>query len=303
MGMLKSFYYVVQDTTLLTLVYYLDLPLPLHAVAAGCLMWALFVIGHDCGHGSFSKNRLVNDIVGHLLHGILLVPYYPWQLSHSHHHRYHMHKDKDMSHKWSAADDDIIYGVRSLWLLPFYLPIYLYLGLFDGSHILPNSKLFNNWHERLKCVVSTAWCAVNVLAIIHCCNYSSHAVVRYYLLPWMVFVSLIYIISYLHHHDPDTTVYDDSSWTFKAGAEQTVDLSYGWFLDWLFHHITDCHKIHHYRTRIPHYELAAESAKAGYMAKRQLGHLGWLPYFYQTYWCTQLLQHHGQIYNFNHHNE
>lgn len=46
----------------------------------GFFMWCIFVVGHDCGHGTFSKYELMNDVFGHLTHGSILVPYYSWQV-------------------------------------------------------------------------------------------------------------------------------------------------------------------------------------------------------------------------------
>lgn len=103
---------------------------------AGFFMWCIFVIGHDCGHGTFSKNEKVNNILGHVTHGSLLVPFFSWQvtqilyppfnclmfillinsfpfspspfapfppctqLSHRRHHMFHNHEHKDYSHPW-----------------------------------------------------------------------------------------------------------------------------------------------------------------------------------------------------------
>jgi hypothetical protein len=51
---------------------------PLYWTAQGTMFWALFVLGHDCGHGSFSNNSNLNSVVGHILHSSILVPYHGW---------------------------------------------------------------------------------------------------------------------------------------------------------------------------------------------------------------------------------
>jgi fatty acid desaturase len=40
----------------------------------------------------------LNDTLGHVTHGSILVPYWPWRLSHKRHHMHHNHVDKDYSH-------------------------------------------------------------------------------------------------------------------------------------------------------------------------------------------------------------
>ena len=75
---------------------------PVHAVCTGFVMWMVFVVGHDCGHGSFSRSRLLNNVVGHVCHSSLLVPFWPWAYSHRQHHRFHNHRTRDKSHPVSA---------------------------------------------------------------------------------------------------------------------------------------------------------------------------------------------------------
>ncbi|XP_028118133.1 omega-3 fatty acid desaturase, chloroplastic-like [Camellia sinensis] len=70
---------------------------PFYWAAQGTMFWALFVLGHDCGHGSFSDNPLLNSVVGHLLHSSILVPYHGWRISHRTHHQNHGHVENDES--------------------------------------------------------------------------------------------------------------------------------------------------------------------------------------------------------------
>jgi omega-6 fatty acid desaturase (delta-12 desaturase) len=53
--------------------------------AAGFLV-RLFMIQHDCGHGSFFSGRLANDWVGRAIGVVTLTPYDHWRRSHARHH-------------------------------------------------------------------------------------------------------------------------------------------------------------------------------------------------------------------------
>ena len=59
--------------------------LPLAAIA-GLLSVRIFIIFHDCGHGSFFRSRLANDITGFVAGMITFTPYYHWRWQHAMHH-------------------------------------------------------------------------------------------------------------------------------------------------------------------------------------------------------------------------
>jgi len=63
--------------------YWLTLVLALPT--AGFLV-RLFIIQHDCGHGSFFRSRKANDWVGMVCSLFTLTPYHYWQKSHAIHH-------------------------------------------------------------------------------------------------------------------------------------------------------------------------------------------------------------------------
>ncbi|KAM7472930.1 hypothetical protein LguiA_011113 [Lonicera macranthoides] len=60
--------------------------LPLAWAWTGTAVTGFFVIGHDCAHKSFSKNKLVEDIAGTLAFLPLIYPYEPWRFKHDQHH-------------------------------------------------------------------------------------------------------------------------------------------------------------------------------------------------------------------------
>ena len=63
--------------------YWLTLPL---AILAGGFLVRVFIISHDCGHGSFFKSQKANDIVGVITGVLSFTPYFHWRWEHAVHH-------------------------------------------------------------------------------------------------------------------------------------------------------------------------------------------------------------------------
>ena len=56
------------------------------SVAAAAFMVRLFIIQHDCGHGSYFRSRRLNDALGAVIGIITLTPYDYWRRAHNIHH-------------------------------------------------------------------------------------------------------------------------------------------------------------------------------------------------------------------------
>ena len=56
------------------------------AVPTAGLLVRLFIMQHDCGHGSFFKKRAANDLLGRALSVLTLTPYGLWKRGHAIHH-------------------------------------------------------------------------------------------------------------------------------------------------------------------------------------------------------------------------
>jgi len=69
-----------------------------YSILIGTASMGAWVTAHECGHGAFSNNRLLQDIIGFIYHSLLLVPYFSWQRSHSLHHAYTNHIVDGESH-------------------------------------------------------------------------------------------------------------------------------------------------------------------------------------------------------------
>jgi omega-6 fatty acid desaturase (delta-12 desaturase) len=84
--------------------YWLTLLLALPA--AGFLV-RIFIIQHDCGHGSFFKSRRANDITGICCSMFTLVAYKYWRKSHAVHHAHHAKlEERGIGDIWTMTVDE-----------------------------------------------------------------------------------------------------------------------------------------------------------------------------------------------------
>ena len=78
-------FFVTCAVMYLCLALSLWIALPMSALAAGVLV-RIFIIQHDCGHGSFFKSRWANELIGRLCSLMTLTPYAFWRRQHARHH-------------------------------------------------------------------------------------------------------------------------------------------------------------------------------------------------------------------------
>lgn len=269
----RSLSYFFLDIGLIAMLYWLaariDQPwfYPIFWLTQGTLFWALFVVGHDCGHGSFSRYRWFNHVIGHICHTPILVPFHGWRISHRTHHANTGNIDTDES--WYPVTET--YYDQMPWyerLVRFHLILFLYpLYLFrrspgkQGSHFLPSSSLFRP-HEKWQVLTSTICCAAMVALLLGVgFHYGFGFLTKFYLMPYLVFVMWLDLVTFLHHTDAEIPWYRDQDWYFLKGALSTIDRDYG-FVNPIHHHI-GTHVVHHIFLSIPHYHLleATEAVK------------------------------------------
>lgn len=266
----RSFAYLVFDIALIALCYwalsrttawYFEVPL---IFLLGTLFWSIFVIGHEAGHGAFSRSRLVNTLVGLAMHGPILVPYRGWQRSHAMHHMKTGHLQEEEVFRACRAEQDwfsrkVLFrsGIFVLIGWPMYKLGFRNLTTYDpihGSHYLPVSDLYAShvkWSWYASLGVNLAFFALYVFLGV---QFGWLFALKYIIAPYFIYAAWLTFVTYMQHVAPEVPVYDSGDWSGLKGALATVDRNYGPF-NWLTHNIGNLHVIHHIFPTIPHYRL------------------------------------------------
>ena len=239
----------------LSVSYWLTL---LIATIMGGLVVRLFIIFHDCGHGSFFPSKRANDIVGFITGVITFTPYAHWRWEHALHHQTSGDLDRrGTGDIWTLTIQEYIESSRwrrfayRLARNPLVLFVLAPMGLFLLYQRVPNKKAPER--ERRSVWLTT----FSIIAL--------GAVMSYFLGFWTYVCLQLLIVGisgaagvwmfYVQHQFEDVYWERRDEWDYTAAAiEGSSFYKLPKILQWFTGNI-GFHHIHHLSSRIPNYNL------------------------------------------------
>jgi omega-6 fatty acid desaturase (delta-12 desaturase) len=235
--------------------YWLALPMAL--VAAGLLV-RVFIIFHDCGHGSFFKSKAANNITGFLAGVLTLTPYYHWRWEHALHHGSSGQLDRrGAGDVWSLTVQEYLESSRwrrfayRLARNPVVLFVIAPLYLFVVSQRFPS----RNAQKRER--QSVHWMNAAILAMASVLT-AVMGLKNYLLIQLTVtgFAGAAGVwLFYVQHQFEEAYWERGDDWSYAAAALQGSSFyKLPRILQWFSGNI-GFHHIHHLSPRIPNYNL------------------------------------------------
>jgi omega-6 fatty acid desaturase (delta-12 desaturase) len=228
------------------------------AVLAGLLLVRIFIIFHDCGHGSYFKSRRANDVVGSIAGVLTFTPYYHWRWEHAIHHGSAGHLDKrGTGDIWTMTVQE--YLESSLWKRfayrlarnPLVLFVIAPLIMFLVVQRFASPKA--GFRER----ASVWWTNLGIaaMAVGLCWLFG----IKDYLLIQLIGSSVAGGVGvwlfYVQHQFEDVYWERGDNWDYAAAALQGSSFyKLPRILQWFSGNI-GFHHIHHLSVRIPNYKL------------------------------------------------
>jgi omega-6 fatty acid desaturase (delta-12 desaturase) len=237
--------------------YWLTLALALPA--AGFLM-RLFMIQHDCGHGSFFKSRKARDRVGFMIGVLTLTPYAYWRKTHAYHHAHS--GDLDLRGFGDITTLTVEEYHALPWIRRFGYRLYRHPMVLFGIGAVLHFVAFHRYPWDTPREWKRAWRSVWLtnLALVGIVGLMAVTIgLRDFFLvqaPITIMAcSLGVWLFYVQHQFEDTYWFRHEEWDyFDAALEGSSLLVLPKPLQWLTANI-GLHHIHHVNARIPNYKL------------------------------------------------
>lgn len=235
--------------------WWLTVPL---AVLAGAFLVRVFIIFHDCGHGSFFKSRRANDVLGFIAGVLTLTPYYHWRWEHAIHHASAGDLDKrGVGDVWTMTVQEYLESSRwkrfayRLARNPLVLFVIAPLYIFVIRQRFPSAKA--NPRERW----SVYWMNLAILGVAAALSWP------FGLVPYLLIQLMVMAVAggagvwmfYVQHQFEEVYWERSEEWDYTAAALQGSSFyKLPRVLQWFSGNI-GFHHIHHLSSRIPNYHL------------------------------------------------
>ena len=237
-------------------------PAMVFALPAALFLVRLFVIQHDCGHGSYFRSGRVNNALGRVLGVVTMMPYAAWRRDHAVHHAGSGNLQRrgigDVT-TLTVAEYRSCSGWRRLAYRLYRHPLVLFVMgpayMLMVRYRIPMTDPFRDgsiWLSILGTDVAAAALAIGLAALVGPVAF---------LAGWGTMLMLATSVGmwffYVQHQFEDTYWRPAATWNFHAAAllgSSYYDLPRP--LNWLTASI-GFHHIHHLASRIPNYRLRA----------------------------------------------
>lgn len=235
--------------------YWLAIPM---AVLAGAFLVRMFIIFHDCGHGSFFKSQKANHVLGVITGFLTLTPYYHWRWEHAVHHSSSGDLDRrGMGDIWTMTVQEYLESSRwkrfayRLARNPFVLFVLAPMFLFLVWNRLPKPQA----PAREKRSVYWTNLALLLLVVGMISLFGWQATLILMLTTLMVAGSSGVWLFYVQHQFEGVYWERAESWDYAMAALQGSSFyKLPKILQWFSGNI-GYHHIHHLSPRIPNYNL------------------------------------------------
>jgi acyl-lipid omega-6 desaturase (Delta-12 desaturase) len=228
------------------------------AVLAGGFLVRVFIIFHDCGHGSYFKSPAANDAVGFIAGILTFTPYYHWRWEHAIHHASAGDLDKrGTGDVWTMTVQEYLEASRwkkfsyRLSRNPFILFVIAPLFLFAVKQRIPSLKA----NKREQHSVHAMNAAILALAFAMSYVFGWKAYLLIQLIIMMVAGGAGVWMFYVQHQFEDVYWERGEDWSYVAAALKGSSFyKLPRILQWFSGNI-GFHHIHHLSPRIPNYNL------------------------------------------------
>lgn len=230
------------------------------ALGNAAFLVRLFMIQHDCGHGSLFRSRRTCDWVGRIIGVVTLTPYDVWRKTHATHHATTGNLDRrgvgDMptltvrEFREKGWVGQCLYRlVRNPVFLFGVVPFYT----FFLQNRLPVGLMRSGWRYWLSALATNAAIAAVLATLVWLGGWQ---VVLFVFLPTMLLAAMAGMwFFYVQHQFEETSWRREEDWNIQVAAlEGSSHYALPGILRWITGNI-GIHHVHHLASRIPFYRL------------------------------------------------